>query len=109
MSNRFTERAQKEFICAECNKKVPETHRSGTGYLTCEDLNAKPLEIEYDAWYTMADNQEVFNTLNTIAMSFETFKEMNESTYGDSIRRYNFDENTFFKAEQIWAEREGLC
>lgn len=67
------------------------------------------LVIQYNAWYTMADNQEVFNTLNTLAMEFESFKELNEETYGDSIRQYAFDENTFFKAEQMWADREGLC
>lgn len=67
------------------------------------------LEINREPWYTMADSQEVYNTLNTLAMEFESFKYVNEKEYGDTIRQYAFDGNTFYKAEQLWAQREGLC
>jgi hypothetical protein len=67
------------------------------------------LEIEYDAWYTMAEADEVFNVLNVIAMGFSKYYLINEEQFGDAVRQYDFDGNTFYKAEQLWAEREDLA
>lgn len=67
------------------------------------------LEINREPWYTMADSQEVYNTLNTLAMTFEPYNLLNAAEYGDAVRQYDYDENTFYKAEALWAEREGLC
>lgn len=65
-----------------------------------------PIEIDQEPWYTMADAQEVYNALNVLAMGFESFHYMDKSL---SVVQYDFDDNTFFKAEQLWAEREGLA
>lgn len=103
-------RAEKEFICVMCSKKVPESHRSSSDpCTTCDELNEKTLVIPQEPWYIMADSQEVFNMLNALAMTFEKFHLFNEATYGDAEWLYDFDENTFFKAEQLWAQKEGLC
>lgn len=59
-------------------------------------------------WYKMADAKEVYNELNQIAMGFEPYHLFNEATYGDAVRQYEFDEDTFYKAEALWAEKEGL-
>jgi len=62
------------------------------------------LAIDEDPWYTFAEGQEVYNTLNTLAMEIEPIL-----FSGGGITQYKFDENSFFKAEALWAEREGLC
>lgn len=61
-----------------------------------------------DPWYTMADKEEVYYALNSLAMTVEPYHNVKEAEYGDTIRQYDYDGNTFYKAEQLWAEREGL-
>lgn len=72
---------------------------------------SKPLTLanSQEPWYTIADAQEVFNTLNAVAMTFIPYKLRNVTQYGEAVRQYDFDDETFFKAEQVWAEREGLA
>lgn len=67
---------------------------------------SKPLTLanSQEPWYTMADAQEVYNVLNIIGMEIEPVLHS-----GGGIIQYKYDENTFFKAEALWAEREGLC
>lgn len=60
-------------------------------------------------WYDMATAQEVWNVLNSIGMEIEPFEYVQEEEYGHAVRLSKFNENTFYKAEQIWAEREGLA
>lgn len=60
-------------------------------------------------WYDMASAREVWNVLNSIGMEIEPFEYFREREYGNAVRLSKFDGNTFYKAEQIWAEREGLA
>ena len=62
----------------------------------------KDKEIEYTQWYMMADVQEVYNVLNSIAMEFESYHYINEEIFQHSVRQYDYDEETFHKAEALW-------
>lgn len=60
-------------------------------------------------WYEAASSEEVYQTLNTLAMTIESFEYLKEETYGTAIRKYQFDGDSFYKAEQLWAEQEELA
>lgn len=62
------------------------------------------LEINGEPWYTMADKEEVYNILNSLAMEIEPVLYT-----GGGITQYKYDDDSFFKAEALWAQKVGLA